>query len=198
MSVPLRYDLAKSEPEQPLSAITIVPSATNPGGTNTLWIKSSDGHLQKGSTDLQAGGLRVAEIFWNTAGSGPFLVVDPSSTITTIDPPLGDSIFTTNSDFTRVGGAIQWNGTSSIMAKISFSAAAKSTPSPTGNHFYLLVRRGGNVSYISKDTDVSGLQTFVVVMNRVLELDPGDSVYAAFYVDSGDCEFSNISLSILC
>jgi hypothetical protein len=50
-------------------SVTIIPTAANPGGTETLWINSVDGHLYKGAVDLEAGGTYpiVADVQYNTA-----------------------------------------------------------------------------------------------------------------------------------
>lgn len=61
MSTFLFLDLSKETNVQPQKAVSLTPSAINvnfggPYADTTLWVKSADGHLYKGNTDLEGGG----------------------------------------------------------------------------------------------------------------------------------------------
>lgn len=55
-SVIAGIDLNSEMLVQPIKGLKLDPVPANPGDANTVWVKSTDGHLQKGATDLEAGG----------------------------------------------------------------------------------------------------------------------------------------------
>jgi hypothetical protein len=54
MSVPEQFDLRTEMLVQPLKGVRFEPVTANPGDAATFWVKKSDGHAQRGSTDLEA------------------------------------------------------------------------------------------------------------------------------------------------
>jgi hypothetical protein len=54
MSVPEQFDLRTEMLVQPLKGVRFEPVTANPGDSATFWVKKSDGHAQRGSTDLEA------------------------------------------------------------------------------------------------------------------------------------------------
>lgn len=49
----LNYDVSTQTIVEPLSYIELVPTPTNPGGSNSVWVDSDTGHINRGDVDLE-------------------------------------------------------------------------------------------------------------------------------------------------
>jgi len=63
------------------SGIDFVSQAANPGGIKTIWIRDSDGHLMRGSTDVEDGGGASYDQSLNTTDNVKFTIIEASSGI---------------------------------------------------------------------------------------------------------------------
>lgn len=117
------YDVTNERLVEPIKEITITTSATNPGGSTTLWIRASDGVLMLGNNPVSSGAAGYSPKARISLGGNYTLLQQTNYTLVTT--PAGSALFNnfgiSPGLFTNpTPGIIKYNGLVGVRVRIVF------------------------------------------------------------------------------
>jgi hypothetical protein len=144
------YDVTNERLVEPIKEITITTSATNPGGSTTLWIRASDGALMLGANPISSGAAAGYNPKARISLGGNYSILQQTN-YTPLTTPAGFALFynfgISPGLFTNPSpGIIKYNGLVGAQVRILFAIVAQ-TSGAAQTFEVALSKNGATTSY---------------------------------------------------